>query len=206
MRKTASGSRVMPAPSRSMAPANRAQRSDTYTRTRLLNRLGLFHQNQGNPLSIKPSTPAPPRSYKRSVLGGVVPFKGKLKNEQNKPSPTPHRSSVKFNEIVSMVNIPSRYQYSDRVKKFIWSDRWELQEMAERNLIEFEAEGYDWRNVVLDDDMYIDSINGQLIHPCHYHSFDNDEDSKYDEDRSFLPLTKLDSFVGLSNKGNSVGF
>lgn len=67
--------------------------------------------------------------------------------------------------------------------------------MAERNMIEFEAEGLDWRNVVLDDDMYIDSINGQLIHPCHFDDFA--EDTKND-DNAFVPLTRLDSFVGVS--------
>jgi hypothetical protein len=181
------------ASSRSMIITNKAQLSEKCTRTRLLNRLGLFHQSQENQSSKAPS--ARPRSSGRSILGTVVPFEAKLKNEDTSVAPPSSKPSVQFNEIVSGVNIPSRYQYSNRVKKFIWSDRWELQEMAERNMIEFEAEGLDWRNVVLDDDMYIDSINGQLIHPCHFDDFA--EDTKND-DNAFVPLTRLDSFVGVS--------
>ena len=67
--------------------------------------------------------------------------------------------------------------------------------MAERNMIEFEAEGFDWRNVVMDDDMYIDSINGQLVHPCHLADPDS-EDGK-DNDSAFVPLSKNESFIDL---------
>ena len=67
-----------------------------------------------------------------------------------------------------MIPIPSHTQYSDRIKQCIWSNRYELQEMAQRNLMEFEMEGYDWRNVILEDQMNtIDPITGQRIHPCH---------------------------------------
>ena len=164
---------------------------DKCTRTRLLNRLGLFHQSQKHfaPSRIQFDFSRP---QSRSALGNVVPFEATLKESGECSSPSAN-TTVQFNETVSVVNIPSRYQYSDRMKKFLWSDRWELQEMAERNMIEFEAEGFDWRNVVLDDEMYIDSVNGQLIHPCH---LDEDplEDTKHDN--SFAPLGRQDSFVG----------
>lgn len=79
---------------------------------------------------------------------------------------------LQFKETVQVLPIPSRYQYSDRIKQCIWSNRYELQEMAQRNLQEFASENYDWRNVVLDEDMYIDASSSgggppQLIHPCH---------------------------------------
>ena len=166
------------------------------TRTKLLNKLGLFHKNQKK-LSLRELSH--PKSSQRSILGSVVPFEMKLKSEEESSVNVPEGSlpsMVQFNEKVTVVNIPSRYQYSDRVKKVIWSNRWELQEMAERNYFEFAAEGFDWQNVVLDDDMFVDSISGELIHPCHLDNVIDGEDSK--NEASFTPLTRCDdSFTGL---------
>ena len=97
---------------------------------------------------------------------------------------------VQFNEQVSVMSIPSRYQYSNRIKKCLWSNVQELTEMAERNVIEFSAEGWDWKNVVMDEDMYVDSLTGNLIHPCHlqdgqqhfFHDDDQDDDDDDDQD------------------------
>jgi len=43
----------------------------------------------------------------------------------------------------------------------------ELQEMSLRNYQEFEYEKYDWKQVILETQMYVDAITGTLIHPCH---------------------------------------
>lgn len=130
---------------------------------------------------------------------------------------------IHFKDTVSVIPIPSRHQYSDRIKQRIWSNRLELREMAQRNMIEFESEGYDWRNVVLEEDMYIDACNGNYIHPCHVnHSYyfpqqlstvggggggatagslqevlgaNNDEDETDDDHYHFAPLRRLDSTV-----------
>ena len=102
-------------------------------------------------------------------------------------------ANVRFNESVSVVEIPSRYQYSDRIKKVIWSSRYEISENADRNLFEFANEGYDWRNVVMDDDMYIDSSTGMLIHPCHFEDPRLDNCDYKTNDDGFLPLAKSPS-------------
>jgi hypothetical protein len=203
------------------------------TRTRLLNRLGIFDVPQKNTLR-KPTQPSPIKTVSTgrpttcrpnrlsSLLGSVEPIHAKLNDstefsssllvEENAssessaccaPSTTTTRTSnssrVHFNETVSVVEIPSRYQYSDRIKKFIWSDRYELSENAERNVVEFAHEGYDWRNVVMDEDMYIDSINGTLMHPCHFldsTTTTNDDkcgDYKSDDNDGFRPLARSDS-------------
>jgi hypothetical protein len=74
---------------------------------------------------------------------------------------------IAFQEDVEVVPIPTRYEYSDRIKSRIWSNRHELQENAERNAMEFAAEGWDWRTVTEDDGMFICSVSGELVHPVH---------------------------------------
>ena len=80
--------------------------------------------------------------------------------------------------------------------------------MVERNTTEFHAENYDWHQVVLDDEMYVDSTSGERVHPCHVegNSFDDDDDDDADDDDDyddsfgdgpgFAPLTRPASIVG----------
>jgi hypothetical protein len=74
---------------------------------------------------------------------------------------------VVFDEDVLVAPIPTRYEFSNRIKAKIWSNRYELAENAERNALEFAAEGWNWRNVTEDDGMYICSTSGELVHPIH---------------------------------------
>jgi hypothetical protein len=213
------------------------QRGASYeSRTRLLNRLGIFDAPQkktlGKPLTSslleKPSLVGPAKNQlgkaNPSVLGAIEPIQAKLNDCSSPPvgtnwsailtssavsSPSSALSTmrkdsvgVKFNETVSIIEIPSRYQYSDRIKKVIWSDRYELSENAERNIFEFAHEGYDWRNVVMDDEMYIDSVSGALIHPCHFmdsianNNGDENEDSKSNENElGFMMLGRSNSIA-----------
>eukprot|EP00531_Pseudo-nitzschia_arenysensis_P008140 CAMPEP_0116149126 /NCGR_PEP_ID=MMETSP0329-20121206/18756_1 /TAXON_ID=697910 /ORGANISM="Pseudo-nitzschia arenysensis, Strain B593" /LENGTH=234 /DNA_ID=CAMNT_0003645369 /DNA_START=130 /DNA_END=834 /DNA_ORIENTATION=- len=109
-------------------------------------------------------------------------------------------SSVRFNTVVSGVKIPSRNQYSRRIKQTLWRDRYELSEMVERNTTEFHAENYDWNQVVLDDEMYVDASSGERVHPCHVEGnyFYDDEDNYDDgfgDGPGFSPLSRSDSIV-----------
>jgi hypothetical protein len=87
-------------------------------------------------------------SSEKSSIGALT-FHEKLKIPNSTNVTTRRSCSVNFEGTVSVVEIPSRYQYSDRIKKHIWSNSIEISEMAHRNFIEFEAEGFDWRKVSL---------------------------------------------------------
>ena len=76
--------------------------------------------------------------------------------------------TVVFDKNVSVILIPTRKEYPSELRNSLWLDRKEHKLNKERNLIEFEAEGFDWRNVMDDDDMVYNPTCGNFIHPIHY--------------------------------------
>jgi hypothetical protein len=173
--------------------------TEAYSRTRLLNRLGMFQEKRmSSSCEISPIVP-PKRDYDTgTVLGIITPIQEELKDHSEQSSLPPPCQKIRFNPSASVVYIPSRNQYSNRIKKRIWTDRYELAEMVERNTLEFEYEGYDFNKVVLEEDMYVDSLNGELVHPCNVFHDSNQqygmEEDKEDDLDEFGPLKKEDSF------------
>jgi hypothetical protein len=166
-----------PAVSVAPQPMSAAQ----HRRLRILRGMGVGYTFHHSP---------PDGSASRPPLNGVVPFSEPLKNHDLSPTTTPsppspptvsskHSASlssspspkkhtkIAFQDNVEVIPIPTRYEYSDRIKSRIWSNRHELQENAERNALEFAAEGWNWRNVTEDEGMYICSASGELVHPIH---------------------------------------
>jgi hypothetical protein len=64
--------------------------------------------------------------------------------------------------------------YSNRIKKTLWINGTELKKTADKNRHEYSAEGWDWNNVLEDEDMYVDMATGEKVHPCWVECEDTD--------------------------------
>eukprot|EP00977_Amphora_coffeiformis_P024393 scaffold15695_cov160-Amphora_coffeaeformis.AAC.2 len=167
-------------------------RSDSDIRGKLLNRLGIYdvpatahaqpmtaaqHRRlrilRGMGVGYYANEFSPPDgSATRSPLNGVKKFVEPLKTDDVRKTPMAtvgkkKSTKIAFQDQVEVLPIPTRYEYSERIKSRIWSNRHELQENAERNALEFASEGWDWKNVKEDDHMFICSQSGELVHPVH---------------------------------------
>ncbi|KAG5187241.1 hypothetical protein JKP88DRAFT_307386 [Tribonema minus] len=83
------------------------------------------------------------------------------------PPPCAHKR-VRFSETVATVYIPVHRDYSNRVRASYWASAAEIREMVYRNMLEFDAEGYEWRNVAEEEDMYYSEETGEFIHPVFF--------------------------------------
>ena len=111
-------------------------------------------------------------------------FGSSKSNEKKNDKPkdqTPGKVSVRrrrlnISDEVQVVPIPMRSEYSNRIKERMYSGRVELSENAQRNVVEFEAEGWD-ASTVLDDEnqFYKCPLTGELIHPVHLAYFNKNE-------------------------------
>jgi hypothetical protein len=95
---------------------------------------------------------------------------GSTKSEAN--SGMCRKKSVSFDAAVTVHPVPTRFDFSDRIRGFMWTPASEMQENAARNYLEFMAEGWDWHSVVDDKDMIV--IDGERIHPVHLRAAQHD--------------------------------
>lgn len=130
-------------------------------RLRLLRELGVGH-------TVTEVSP-PDGSAKRDPLDGALPHPEPLKDRNfgEQSAKRNNRRQVVFNDEVSVVSIPTRNEYSNRIKSRMWNSVSELKQSVHRNSTEFAAEGWNWREATEDDGMYINASSGELIHPVH---------------------------------------
>jgi hypothetical protein len=119
---------------------------------------GLVGVSAPKDTSPKPQTPC--ITCKRSSSG-------QSSSKHNQLIPCPHKR-VRFSETVSAVYIPVHYDYSNRVRASYWASAAEIREMVYRNMLEFDSEGYEWQNVVEEENMYYNEESKEYIHPAFF--------------------------------------
>ena len=184
--------------------------NDQAIRSRLLNRLGIYkspparhghaesqrrkhieYKAFGNSLAFETT------SGSRSVIGNLTRFHEPFQQPLNDDSPsvssfgTPGRR-IRFESNVTVIPIASRHQFSNRIKRILWSNSREIKENAERNMREYEYEGWDWNLVLEDDEMYVDSNTGDLVHPVwleeEFDDYVDEAEEEPDGSEEFLEL------------------
>jgi len=131
------------------------------------------------------SKPYYPNSYSRFFGGRDSKAIAAEKDQPPKNTTNiPHRRRIIFSNNVDVVPIPMRSEYSNRIKDRMYSGRVELSENAQRNVVEFEAEGWD-ATTVLDDEnqFYKCPLTGELIHPVHLAYFNKGGNGEKDDER-----------------------
>jgi len=78
------------------------------------------------------------------------------------------KKQISFGEVVNVVPIPMRNEYSDRIRSRLWNNCAEIYENAARNTVEFASENYNWRTALEDEHFNLCAMTGELIHPVHY--------------------------------------
>eukprot|EP00816_Leptocylindrus_hargravesii_P013231 CAMPEP_0196810856 /NCGR_PEP_ID=MMETSP1362-20130617/14826_1 /TAXON_ID=163516 /ORGANISM="Leptocylindrus danicus, Strain CCMP1856" /LENGTH=221 /DNA_ID=CAMNT_0042186031 /DNA_START=83 /DNA_END=748 /DNA_ORIENTATION=- len=79
----------------------------------------------------------------------------------------PKKRGVTFNSQVKVLPIAMRDDYTDRIQARMWNNAEVILENAHRNIVEFNSEGWCWRQCVEEHQMYTCSITGERIHPVH---------------------------------------
>jgi hypothetical protein len=84
------------------------------------------------------------------------------------------KGGVSFNDQVTVIPIPKRDEYSKRIRNRLWVNAQELQSQVARNAVEFAAEGWDWKQTLDDEAMYVCALTGEKVHPVHCEPHDDD--------------------------------
>jgi len=179
----------------SMRPALKTFTSSRQVRTKFFHRIGIISptpphaiNNNGNKAS------AAIKSAGGGILRNVPRFREPLRKSYGgqqqqhqqhhrqhqhqhqqhrvkaKPRPmaqSEEKKRVGFRENVTVVPIPMRGEYSDRIRTKLWRRSGEMNQMLERNIIEFASEDYNWRNACQEEEMYFCNDSRELVHPVH---------------------------------------
>lgn len=140
-------------------PPQYSYQNSNNIRTRYLSRLGIFakpHQKKVIPSKINVPTQKIPSTRQHPKADAM----SQQAEESRKGR------SVSFDEAVTIRSIPSRFQYPLKIRQDLWRSKEDMIYNVQRNVAEFAAEGWNWKQVVEDHQMFR-GINGELIHPVH---------------------------------------
>lgn len=163
------------APRRSVAIDSKVIHSQTVAngskiRSRFLGRLGISQ----NSLTC-PSSPPPKIMVSCQVVNEPLkkdcgkkedPDIHRLSTSPKAPQLSRKGKSVSFNNSVKIYRIPSRLDYSERIRNALWVGSTEMQFNYVRNVIEFTAEKWN-ANYCLEEEHFVLTEDGELIHPIH---------------------------------------
>ena len=154
-------------------------KSDTQIRHRLIRSLGINKSSTTTNCAMMRNCYS--KKNQKNILTAStqeVPLKNhcaaynnKIKTNTNTNTKTTHKpdigTRIQFNSVVQSMPIPSHLDYSDRVKRLIWSNCSEIRQNAQRNAREFAFEGWSAQYVLEEDQMYLDVGSMEFIHPVH---------------------------------------
>jgi len=137
-------------------------KTDDQIRHRLIRSLGIYQSSKANSQATN--------TKQKNILTATteeVPLKNHCDYKARKNTD----SRIQFNTVVRSMPIPSHQDYSDRVKRLLWSNGSEIRENAQRNAREFAFEGWSAKCVLEEDQMYLDVGSMEFIHPVHVVGF-----------------------------------
>ena len=141
-------------------------------RLRFLRRIGVGEEKACLDPARQPFWPAPSSSRGRTPVSSLamrVPLKATVEEElpwSSTSAELGQRRRVRFAPTVVVRSIPRRDEYSDRIRQMLWTDPREMCANVARNTMEFTAEGWNWRNCIEEDRMYMCENTGKLLHPA----------------------------------------
>ena len=77
------------------------------------------------------------------------------------------RRQVHFDSHVTVVPIPHRSDYSQRIRCYLWNAPEDMQRDVVRNTLEFTADGWDWQAAAEENEHYYSPLTREYIHPVH---------------------------------------
>ena len=74
---------------------------------------------------------------------------------------------VRFDSTVTVLSIPNRYSYSDRMRRYLWNAPDHMKREVIRNTVEYTADGWDWQAALEEKDHFFNPTTQEYIHPVH---------------------------------------
>ena len=144
-------------------------KSDDQIRHRLIRSLGITNSSTRNIRLMMANNNNNNNKQKNILTASTqeVPLKNHCSGNSNSNNNKPDSTRIQFNSVVQSMPIPSHLDYSDRVKRLIWSNGTEIRQNAQRNAREFAFEGWSAQYVLEEDQMYLDVGSMEFIHPVH---------------------------------------